>query len=59
MREASGRTAPGDPVTSKMAAPSATAATRIPAPRAMIEGSTLRSSAAATVSARSMIRQPS
>src|SRR5260370_38679679 len=48
MREASGTTAPGDPVSSKVAIPSWTPATRTAAPRAMIECSRLFSREAAT-----------
>ena len=48
MREASGQTAPGDPVSSKVTIRSSTLITRSAAPRAMTEGRMLRSSAAAT-----------
>src|SRR6266545_102525 len=52
-------TAPGDPLTSRVATPSSTATTRTAPPRAMTEGSTLRCSAVATLSTRSIAEQPS
>ena len=58
MREASGSTAPGDPVTSRVTTPSRAAATRTAPPRAMTEGRMLRSSAAVTCAARSVTGRP-
>jgi hypothetical protein len=57
MRETSGRTAPSEPVTSRVATPSSTPASRTVPPRAMTAGRTLRSSALAILAVRSIAGQ--